>query len=336
VSDMTAPMGLPVGRGAEPRKSAYQEIVRETGVSNILLAVIAAVLVAVFVAPFLLVIAVSFGEKIEGASWEWAFDVSNYIRVFVGIGWPDSVTLLYAQKLYYTLAYAVLGSLIAVGFAFPFTYFMTQESRRAQAGWLVFVLASLSMSEVFIVMGWDILLSSRSGLPALLKAVGVTGWLKDSGWLAVLREWDLASPRNVKFKTSQLATVLTMAYLVWPYAVILLFAPLSRIDRSMIEAARTMGAGPVTVLRTVIIPTVRIPVFGSLLLLFVYLLGTYVTVTYFAAPRHQTLPVSIYEAIRGTTLNAPFGAAQAVVLLITAGAFIGLSIWLARLAEKKT
>ncbi|WP_417674884.1 ABC transporter permease [Roseibium sp.] len=315
--------------------SAFATYIKELEPSKIVMGMITAVILFVFVAPFLLVIVVSFGEKIEGASWVWGLDFSNYIRVFVGVDWPNSVTLLYTLKLYYTLAYAVLGSLIAVGFAFPFTYFMTQGSRRSQAMWLVFVLASLSMSEVFVVMGWDILLSNRSGLPALFKAAGITSWLKETGWLAVLRDWDLASPRNVKFKTSQLATVLTMAYLVWPYAVILLFAPLSRIDRSMIEAARTMGAGSITVLRTIVLPAVRLPVFGSLLLLFVYLLGTYVTVTYFAEPAHQTLPVSIYESIRGATLNAPFGAAQAVILLITAGIFIGFSLMLARLAERK-
>lgn len=309
--------------------------VRRFGARSIIMTTIAAVMLFVFLSPILLVVAVSFGEKIEGASWVWALDPSNYARVFVGIGWPDEITLLYAYKLGYTLAYAVLGSLIAIAFAFPFTYFLSQCSRPVQAAWLVFILASLSMSEVFIVMGWDIMLSNRSGLPALFKATGVTEWLKETGWLAVLKDWGLANPRNVKFKTSQLATVLTMAYLVWPYAVILLYAPLSRIDRSMIEAARTMGAGSFTVMRTVIAPVVRIPVMGTLLLLFVYLLGAYVTVTYFAEPAHQTLPVSIYEAIRGATLNAPFGAAQAVVLLTTAGVFIFASLWLSRLAEKR-
>ncbi|MEL7526622.1 MAG: ABC transporter permease subunit [Pseudomonadota bacterium] len=339
MSDLAAASSLVHTREAtrlKGKQPSSADAAHRFGARSLIMSAIGAVLVLVFLSPILLVIAVSFGEKIEGASWVWAFDPSNYARVFVGIGWPDEITLLYAYKLGYTLAYAVLGSLIAIAFAFPFTYFLSQSSRAVQAAWLVFILASLSMSEVFIVMGWDIMLSNRSGLPALFKATGVTAWLKETGWLAVLKDWGLANPRNVKFKTSQLATVLTMAYLVWPYAVILLYAPLSRIDRSMVEAARTMGAGSFTVMRTVIVPVVRIPVMGTLLLLFVYLLGAYVTVTYFAEPAHQTLPVSIYEAIRGATLNAPFGAAQAVVLLSTAGVFILASLWLSRLAEKRS
>ncbi len=339
MSDLAAPSSpTQMREPARLEKSINKPIHRfaRFGARSIVTSTVTAVLLFVFLTPILLVVAVSFGEKIEGASWVWAFDPSNYARVFVGIGWPDEITLLYTYKLGYTLAYAVFGSLIAIAFAFPFTYFLSQCSRRVQAAWLVFILASLSMSEVFIVMGWDIMLSNRSGLPAVFKATGATAWLKETGWLEVLKDWGLANPRNVKFKTSQLATVLTMAYLVWPYAVILLYAPLSRIDRSMIEAARTMGAGSFTVMRTVILPVVRIPVMGTLLLLFVYLLGAYVTVTYFAEPAHQTLPVSIYEAIRGATLNAPFGAAQAVVLLTTAGVFILASLWLSRLAEKRS
>lgn len=278
-----------------------------------------AFVLALCVVPFVLVIVISFGQKIEGASWVFGFTGENYLRFFVGASWPETTTALYLNRLYYSVYYAVVASIIAVLTAFPFTYFMTRMSRAAQSRWLVFLLATLSLSEVFIVMGWDILLSNRSGLPMVLREIGVTDWLKQTGWFDVLREWGMANPRNVKFKTSVFATLLTMSYLVWPYAVILLYPALSRLDQSMVEAARTMGAGPWTVVRTVVLPTVRLPLIGTLFLLFVFLLGSYVSITVFAEPAKQTLAVSIYEAVRGSTLNAPFGAAQAVILLVTGG-----------------
>lgn len=292
--------------------------------TNLILMAIGVVLVVFCIVPFGLVIAISFGQKIEGAAWEWAFTFENYQRFFVGAEWPDTVTFLYLQRLGYALWYAVIASVLAVATALPFTYLMTRLSRAAQARWLVFLLASLSLSEVFIVMGWDILLSNRSGLPALFKATGLTAWLKEVGWFDVLRDWGLANPRNVKFKPSQFATILTMSYLVWPYAVILLYPALSRLDTSLIEAARTMGARPFTVARTVILPSVRLPVIGSTFLLFVFLLGTYVAITVFANPDKHTTAVSIYQSVRGASLNAPFGATQAVILLITAAVFLGL------------
>jgi len=71
---------------------------------------------------------------------------------------------------------------------------------------------------------------------------------------------------------------------------------------------------------------------GSILLLFVFLLGTYVAVTVFADPAQQTMAVTVYEAVRGNTLDAPFGSAQAVVLLVTAGGFLALGQLLSRRA----
>lgn len=293
-------------------------------------------IVAIFcVVPFLLVIAISFGRKVEGAAWVWDFTFENYQRFFVGALWPDEVTFLYLQQLGYSFWYAVIASLLAVMTALPFTLALTRLSRRAQAAWLVFILSSLSLSEVFIVMGWDILLSNNSGLPALFKATGLTDWLKAVGWFDTLREWGLANPRNVKFKTSDFATILTMSYLVWPYAVILLYPALSRIDPSLGEAARTMGAGNLTVLRTVTLPSVRLPLFGTTLLLFVFLLGTYVAVTVFADPSKHTTAVAIYSNIRGANLNAPFGATQAVILLISASVCLVLGHTINRWSEAR-
>ena len=286
--------------------------------------------------PFVLVLVISFGEKIEGAAWQWAFDFSQYQRFFVGLEWPESVSFLYSQKLFYSFYYATTGALLAVALAFPFTWLMTRQSRRMQTLWLVVLLSIVSLSEVFVVMGWDILLSNRSGLPMVLREAGVTAWLKDHGYFPLLREWGLANPRDLKFKTSGLAVILTMSYLVWPYAVILLFPPLSRLDNSLMEAAQTMGAKPLTVLRTVILPSIRVPLMGTTLLLFVFLLGVYVTVSVFAAPPQQTLTLSIYQSIRGSTLNAPFGAAQAVVLLISACLCLGASHFLANRSTNRS
>ena len=150
-----------------------------------------------------------------------------------------------------------------------------------------------------------------------------------------LRDWGLANPRNVKFKTSDFATILTMSYLVWPYAVILLYPALSRLDPSLSEAARTMGAGRWTVTRTVTLPSIRLPLYGTTLLLFVFLLGTYVTVTVFAAPNKHTTAVAIYSNIRGANLNAPFGATQAVILLISASVCLVAGHMLNRWAEAR-
>jgi putative spermidine/putrescine transport system permease protein len=302
---------------------------------RLVLGALTSVILVLCVLPFLLVFAISLGRKIDGAGWVWDFTFANYERFFVGVLWPDEVTFLYLQQLGYSFYFAVIASLLAVLTAVPFTLLLTRLTRKAQAIWLVFILSSLSMSEVFIVMGWDILLSNNSGLPKLFKETGLTSWLKEVGWFQTLRDWGMANPRNVKFKTSDFATILTMSYLVWPYAVILLYPALSRLDPSLSEAARTMGAGRWAIARTVTLPSIRLPLLGTTLLLFVFLLGTYVTVTVFAAPHKHTTAVAIYSNIRGATLDAPFGATQAIMLLLAASICLYLGHLLNRRAEAR-
>lgn len=79
-----------------------------------------------------------------------------------------------------------------------------------------------------------------------------------------------------------------------------------------------MGAGRWTITRTVTLPSIRLPLMGTTLLLFVFLLGSYVSISVFATPDKQTTAVAIYSNIRGSNLDAPFGSAQAVILLISA------------------
>lgn len=322
---------------AVPLPGLRPDSIRKPGTLRpLLLPILIGITCALCLLPFALVLLISFGEKVEGAAWQWALDLSQYQRFFVGLEWPDSVSFLYSQKLFYSFYYATIGAILAVTLAFPFTWLMTRQSRKLQTLWLVVLLSIVSLSEVFVVMGWDVLLSNRSGLPMLLREAGITSWLKDNGWFPILREWGLASPRDLKFKTSSLAVILTMTYLVWPYAVILMFPPLSRLDNSLMEAAQTMGARPMTVMRTVILPSVRVPLVGTTLLLFVFLLGVYVTVSVFAAPPQQTLTLSIYQSIRGSTLNAPFGAAQAVVLLASACLCLAASHYLANRSQSRS
>ncbi|GFE51821.1 ABC transporter permease [Roseobacter cerasinus] len=325
---MTVADDIPLAKPARAGKATQPFPIR-----RVVPGVLTTLIVVFCVAPFLLVLAISFGRKVDGAAWVWDLTFENYQRFFVGVLWPDEITLLYLQQLYYSFYFAVIASLLAVLTALPFTLLLTRLKRSTQAMWLVFILSSLAMSEVFIVMGWDILLSNNSGLPKLFRETGLTAWLKDVGWFQTLRDWGLANPRNVKFKTSDFATVLTMSYLVWPYAVILLYPALSRLDPSLAEAARTMGAGRWTVTRTVTLPSIRLPLLGTTLLLFVFLLGTYVAVTVFAAPEKHTTAVAIYSNVRGANLNAPFGATQAIMLLIAASTCLSLGHLLNRKAE---
>ncbi|WP_339950839.1 hypothetical protein [uncultured Albimonas sp.] len=87
------------------------------------------------------------------------------------------------------------------------------------------------------------------------------------------------------------------------------------------------------VIRTAVRSAARPPLVGEMRLLIVRLPGACVAVRVVAYRSRPTLTIAIPGSVRGPTLEAPFCAAQAVILLLTAGGFLPASPRPARLSE---
>jgi putative spermidine/putrescine transport system permease protein len=202
-------------------------------------------------------------------------------------------------------------AVIAVAIGFPFTWFVSRLGHGAQVLWLVGLMCVLTLSEVLVAFAWQILLSRTIGISNLLVAVGLLD-------------------RAVSLQPSLGAVGVALVYLVLPYTFLLFYPPLSRLDRSLLEAATTMGAGPAKGFWTVILPVMRMPIIGAGILVFVYVLGAYVAPSQLGQPEHWTISVYITDEAT-TAFNLPFASAMAMVLLAVC---LGLVIVTARLGRR--
>ena len=131
------------------------------------------------------------------------------------------------------------------------------------------------------------------------------------------------------------AAFLGFFYLTLPYTVLMLYPSLSRLDRELTEAARTLGASPLRAFFTVVVPVLRMAILGALILVFVFTLGVYLIPQILGRPEHWTLSVLITDQAIYQS-NVPFAAALAVFLLVTSLALIGLTFVLGRRREATT
>jgi ABC-type spermidine/putrescine transport system permease subunit II len=174
--------------------------------------------------------------------------------------------------------------------------------RRAQTLVLVVLLAVLSLSEVIIGFSLSTLLSRTAGSAT-------------SGRLGLTETPQAYTP-------SLFALMAGLCYLGFPYAVLVLYPPVSRLDPELGEAARIMGASPLRGFLTVTVPVLRAPILGALILVFVFTLGAYLLPQVLGRPRHWTLSVHITDQAIFQS-NLPLAAAMAVVLLLVALAMVG-------------
>jgi putative spermidine/putrescine transport system permease protein len=260
------------------------------------IAVPAGVLAVFFLVPFGIMVAVSFFERVQGGFYEPAFVLDNYARF---------LSLFFGRVLGFSVLLAALVATIAVAIALPFTHRLAHLSRRAQIVWLVALLSVLSLSEVIIGFAWSTLLSRTAGITNLLVLAGV-----------------MAEP--VSLSPSFGAVLTGMVYQAFPYAVLVLYPALVRLDPALDEAARTLGASPLRAFFTVVLPALRRSVLATLILVFVFALGSYLIPQMLGRPQHWTLSVlvtdqAIYQS------NMPFAAAMAVFMVLACLGLIGLA-----------
>ena len=254
-----------------------------------------------FVVPFCLLLQVSVAHRDPDGLWSAGLEFGNFGRILQR-NFLDTVV--------YSAGLAVLVSLICTTIAFPFTYFITRMGRRAQVVWLILLLSTLSLSEVLVAFAWQVMLAKRIGLSQFLV------------WFGLLAEPQSLSP-------SFGAVVSCLVYLVLPYTVLLIYPALSRMDRHVVEAARTLGASPLRVFFTVVVPMLRGPILSSTILVSVSTIGTYVIPSVLGRPEHWTIAILIgHAALTGGDL--PSAAAMSIFLLIATLALTGITVLIGR------
>jgi putative spermidine/putrescine transport system permease protein len=261
----------------------------------------ALMLTVFFGVPFGIMVAISFFRRVQGGFYQPDFVLTNYGRF---------LSVFFGSVLGFSLELAALVAVICVAIGTPFTYLLARMPRRWQIGWLVGLLAILALSEVIIGFAWSTLLSRTAGITNLLVAVGLMG-----------------QPQSL---SPSFGAVLTgMVYQAFPYTILVLFAPVSRLDPSLVEAARTLGASPVRAFFNLIIPTLRNAILATAILVFVFALGSYLLPQLLGRPQHWTLSVLITDQAIYQS-NLPFAAAMAVFLVLISLSLVGLATLVAR------
>lgn len=264
----------------------------------------AGMLILFFVVPFGTMIAVSFFQRDPAGFYSPAFVFDNYARF---------LSIFFAGVLGFSLMLAIAVAAVCVALGLPFTYLLTRMSRKAQVVWLVALLSVLSLSEVIIGFAWSTLFSRTAGITNLLVMIG-------------LMEKPVALMPNFT------AVLTGMTYQALPYTVLVLYPALVRLDPTLTEAARTLGASPLRAFFTVVVPALRNTILATLIMVFIFALGSYLLPQILGRPQHWTLSVLITDQAIYQS-NMPFAAAMAVFLVLVTLGMVALTLFVGRKGE---
>jgi putative spermidine/putrescine transport system permease protein len=214
-------------------------------------------------------------------------------RVWTLQNFKDLVTIdVYRTITLRTLAIAALVTVIDGVLALPIAFFMAKvASPRVQRLLVVAVLMPLWASYLVKAYAWRGLLSEN----------GVLDWL--------LNPFGAGSPGY-----GLPATVLTLAYLWFPYMVLPVYAGFERLPDSLLEASADLGGSNWLTVRSVVLPMVFPALVAGSIFTFSLSMGDYIAVK-IVGGTNQMLGNVVYDSV-GAANNLPFGAAVATIPVV--------------------
>lgn len=240
-------------------------------------------------------------------------------RRLPGIAWSALITTI-ALFLLAPIIVVVIGSFSDRAYlVFPPTGFSLRWYAQffASREFVTSALISLKLATAAMT------LSTLIGIMAALAMARQRGYHAE--WLQALFAAPLMVPGIVTgiamlFYFSQVGlantlTSLVLAHVVLtlPFVVRIVLAGLQALDRSVEEAARSLGAGRLVTTLTITLPLIKANVFAAAVFAFIISLDEVVVTLFLASPRLTTLPVRIYNYIEYT--SDPSIAAISTILI---------------------
>ena len=261
-------------------------------------------LAAFFVVPFVLLIAVSFTEGYPLAA---TASLGSYRELFV--------SAFYRSYLTTTLTFGIVVTSACLVIGYPLAYFLVRHARRSYSLLLIIVVSPLLVSVVARTVGWTIMLGNEGLVNRLVLALGLVD-----------------QPLQMLFTPG--AAVIGMVHVLLPFMVLSLASVLSGLDRSLEEAALSLGADRLRVFWRVTFPLSLRGVAVGCLLVFLLAVGAFVTPVLLGGGKIRLLAPMIYNQIINV-VDWSLGSAMAIVLMLAGFAVLAAIALIGRAARRQ-
>ncbi len=208
----------------------------------------------------------------------------------------------YLRVLGNTLSIALIVTGLCIGLSAPAAAFLAAQDQRAAALLLALLGASLWISVLVRIYSWQVLLARVGPINQILQALGVTS-------------------EPIPFLYTRGAVVVSMVQFLIPYATMMMYAGMRRVDWELVTAARTLGASLGTVFTQIYWPQVRFAVVSSALVVFMIATSFFVSPAILGGPRDIMIGMQMHSDLVNryeSGMAATTGVILTAILLLVA------------------
>lgn len=264
-----------------------------------------------FLIPFLIILYTSFRElSIDEVHLNPLFNFSDIDTAELKLK-LSSYMQLFTDGYYWTsylvsLKYAAITTFLCLILGYPFAYFLTRSSKKAQLAMLMAVMVPFWTSFLLRVYAWRGLLDSHSGwIGKIIHDLGLDSFLIKMGLISV----------EGMYYQSPMSLVLGMVYTYLPFMILPLYGTLSKLDTRLLEASQDLGATPWQTFWKVTIPLTKPGIIAGSMLVFIPCVGEYVIPTLLGDPKTLMIGNILYMEFAKNN-DWPMASALAVIMVI--------------------
>lgn len=230
------------------------------------------------VLPMLLVGYFAFTDKSGSFTLENILSVGQYSNVFLRSIWLGAV-----------------ATVVSLGLGYPLAYIIAKVNARRQNVMVMLVMLPMWMNFLLRTYAWMTLLEDNGLINSALAVLGL--------------------PRIHMINTAG-AVVLGMVYNYIPYMVLPLYSVLTKIDKSVIEAAQDLGANSREVFLKVVVPMSMPGVISGVTMVFVPAVSTFIISKMLGGGGNLLIGDLIDMQFLGSAYNPNLGSAVSLVLMV--------------------
>ena len=230
---------------------------------------------------------------------QFAFTTENITRFFTAtsnIVQDDGTSVevrTYLLIFMRSVKLAVISTVICLLMGYPIAYIMARAKERTQKTMVTLIMIPMWMNFLIRTYAWMTILQDTGILNGFLSALGIG---------------------TVRIIGTEAAVIIGMVYDYFPYMVLPIYSILAKLDNRLLEAARDLGCGSLSVLRRVILPLSMPGVISGITMVLIPSISTF----YIYQKLGNGKFFLIGDAIEGQYVanNLHFAAAIAFILML--------------------
>ena len=242
------------------------------------------------VAPIIMVVIYAFSASVGG------FTLDNFAKM-------GTYTVVFTRS----FKLALIATAICVLIGYPVSYKMSKEGPRFQRLSMVLIMLPMWMNFLLRTYSWMAILENNGLLNQLFRKIGLIALYNN------IFGTDISFFRMIN---TQGAVVLGMVYNYLPFMILPIYSVIVKLDHSLIEAARDLGANSVQVFRRVILPLSLPGVLSGITMVFVPSVSTFAISKMLGGGTEMLLGDLIEQQYMGGAYNPYLGAAISLVMMV--------------------